>query len=258
MSFSTEQFPSVVKIAKVIPLHKEQPGVDYTNYRPITLLSNIEKIIEKIMYKRLYNFVDINNLIYLLQFDFRPKYPTTHALVNLTYSIRQPLYKASFGCGIFVDLQKAFDTADHKILQHKLECYGIRGVCNDWFKSYLSDRRQSVYINGYSSDLMPVDCCVPKGSVLRPLFFLVYINDLHKAIQYCKVYNFADDANLFHTSKSVKNLNKLVNCDMKHMNNWLSANKVSLNVEKTELVIKRLYSSNSINYVVVKIDIFLY
>ena len=105
---------------------------------------------------------------------------------------------------------------------------------------------------------MPVDCCVPQGSVLRPLFFLVYVNDLHKAIQYCKVYNFADDANLFHTSKSVKNLNKLVNCDMKHMNNWLSANKVSLNVEKTEPVIKRLYSSNSINYVVVKIDIFLY
>ena len=75
MSFSTEQFPSVVKIAKVIPLHKEQPKVDYTNYRPISFLSNIEKIIEKIMYKRLYNFVDFNNLIYLLQFDFRPKYP---------------------------------------------------------------------------------------------------------------------------------------------------------------------------------------
>ena len=99
MSFSTEQFPSVAKIAKVILLHKEQSKVDYTNYRPISLLSNIEKIIEKIMYKRLYNFVDINNLIYLLQFDFRSKYPTTHALINLTYSIRQPLYEASFGCG---------------------------------------------------------------------------------------------------------------------------------------------------------------
>ena len=84
---------------------------------------------------------------------------------------------------------------------------------------------------------MPVDCCVPQGSVLGPLLFLIYINDLHKAIQYCKVHHFADDTNLFHTSKSVKNLNKQINLDMKHLNNWLSTNKISLNVEKTELVI---------------------
>ena len=173
-------------------------------------------------------------------------------------------------------MQKAFDTVDHKILLHKLEYYGIRGVCNDWFKSYLSDRKQFVSINGYNSDLMPVDCGVPQGSVLGPLLFLIYINDLHKAIQYCKVHHFADDTNLFHTSKSVKNLNKLVNGDMKHLNNWLSANKISLNVEKTELVIfksprkilldetkielvvKRLCPANSIKYLGIKIDRFLH
>ena len=178
MSFLTGQFPSVLKIAKVIPILKKQSKVDYANYRPISLLSNIEKL----MYKRLSNFLDINNLIYSLQFGFRQKYSTTHALINLTESIRQTLDEGSFGCGIFVDLQKAFDTVDHKILLHKLEFYTIRGVCNDWFKSYLSDRKQFVSINGYNSDLIPVIYGVPQGSVLGPRLFLIYINDPHKAI----------------------------------------------------------------------------
>ena len=104
MSFSTGQFPSVLKIAKVIPIHKKQSRVDYTNYRPISLLSNIEKIIEKLMYKRLSNFLDINNLIYLLQFGFQPKYSTNHTLINLTESIRQSLDEGSFDCGIFIFL----------------------------------------------------------------------------------------------------------------------------------------------------------
>ena len=128
------------------------------------------------MYKRMSNFLDINNLIYSLQFGFQQKYSTTHALINLTESIRQTLDEGSFGCGIFVDLQKAFDTVDHKILQHKLEFYGIHGVCNDWFKSYLSDRPQFVSIIGYNSDLMPVNCGVLQGSALGPLLLLIYFN----------------------------------------------------------------------------------
>ena len=119
----------MLKIARVIPIYKKQSKIDYTNYRPISLQSNIEKIIEKIVYKRLSIFLDINHLIYSLDFRLRPKYSTTHALINLTESIRQYLDEASSGCGIFVDLQKAFDTVDHKILLHKLEYYGIRGIC---------------------------------------------------------------------------------------------------------------------------------
>ena len=123
MSFSTGQFPSILKIAKVITIHKKQLKVDYTNYRPIFLLSNIEKIIEKLMYKRLSNLLNNNNLIYLLQFGFKQKYSTSHALINLTQNIRQTLDEDSFGFGIFVDLQKTFDTVDHKILLQKLEYY---------------------------------------------------------------------------------------------------------------------------------------
>ena len=141
-------------------------------------------------------------------------------------------------------------------------------VCNDWFKSYflLPDWKQFVYNNGYHTDLMPINCGVRQGSILRPPLFLIYINDLHKEIQHCKVHYFAVDTNLFPTKKSVKNPNKLVNPDMKQLNNWLNANKISLNVEKTELVIfkssgkllsdeikskltgQRLCPSNSVKY----------
>ena len=195
-------------------------------------------------------------------------------MINLTESIRQSLDEGSFGCSIFVDLQKEFDTADHKILLQKLEYYGPPGVCNDCLKSYLSDRKQFVTINDYNSDLMSVDCGVPQSSVLGNLLLLIYINDLHKTIQYCKVHHFADDTNVFHTSKSIKNKKKLVSPDMKNLNNELSANKISLDVEKTELVIfksprkvlldeikiklsgKRLYTSSSGKYLGIKIDRF--
>ena len=112
----TGQFPSVLKIVKIIPVNKKQSKVDYTNYRPISPLSNVEKIIGKLLYKRLSNFLGINNLMYSLQFGFRQKHSTTHALINLAESIRQTLHEGSFGYGIFVNLQKAFDTVDHKIL----------------------------------------------------------------------------------------------------------------------------------------------
>ena len=122
MSFLTGKFTSVLKIVKVIPkvipIHKKQFQVDYANYRPIFLLSNIEKIIETLMYKRLPNFLDINNLIYSLQLDFRQKYSATLSLINLIESIRRTLDEGRFGCGVFVDLQKALDTVDHKILLH--------------------------------------------------------------------------------------------------------------------------------------------
>ena len=194
------------------------------------------------------------------------------ALINITENIRKALDDGNIGCGVFVDLQKAFDTVDHQILLAKLNHYGIRGVSNDWFKSYLSNRNQYVSINGFDSGLTTINCGVPQGSVLGPLLFLLYINDLNQAIKFCKVHHFADDTNLLCLSNSIKKLNKLVNADLKHLVNWLNANKISLNVKKTEMVIfkskhkkfegdlkikfcgKRPYPTDSVKYLGVKID----
>ena len=156
LSFTTGVFPPVLKTEKVVPVFKKDSKLDYSNYRPISLLSNTEKILEKLMYKRLYTFLNNNNIIYNLQFGFRQQYSTSHALINITENIRKALDDGNIGCGVFVDLQKAFDTVDHQILLAKLNHYGIRGVSNDWFKSYLSNRNQYVSINGYESGLAAI------------------------------------------------------------------------------------------------------
>ena len=187
--------------------------------------------------KNLYIIFCLITIIYDLQFGFRQKFSTSHALINLTENIRQALDNGYIGCGIFVDLQKAFDTVDHQILLSKLDYYGVQGISNNWFKSYLSNCKQFVSINGYDSELAEINCGVPQGSVLGPLLFLLYINDLNQAIKFCKVHHFADDTNLLYLGKSIKKLNKLVNIDLKNLLYWLNANKISLNVKKTELVI---------------------
>ena len=196
LSFLTGVFPSVLKTAKVAPVFKKDSKLDYSNYRPISLLSNIEKILEKFMYKRLSTFLNNNNFIYNLQFGFRQQYSTSHASINITEIIRKALDDGNIGCRVFVDLQKAFDTVDHQILLAKLSHCGIRGVSNDRFKSYLSNRSQYVSINGYDSGLAAINCGVPQGSVLGPLLFLLYIDDLNQAIKFCKVHHLADDTNL--------------------------------------------------------------
>ena len=173
----TGVFSSVLKTAKVVPVFKKDSKSDYSNQRPISLLSNIEKILEYLMYKRLHTFLNNNNVIYNLQFGFRQQYSTSHALINITENIRKALDDGNIGCGVFVDLQKAFDTVDHQILLAKLNHYGIRGVSNDWFKSYLFNRSQYVSTNGYDSGLATINCGVPQGSALGPLLFLLYINE---------------------------------------------------------------------------------
>ena len=150
------------------------------------------------MYKRLHTFLNKNNVIYNLQFGFRQQYSTSHSLINITENIRKALDDGSIDSGVFVDFQKAFDIVDHQILLAKLNHYGIRGVLNDWFKSYFPNRSQYVSINGYESGLVALNCGVPQVSVLGPLLFLLHINCLNQAIKFCKVYHFVKSSLIFY------------------------------------------------------------
>ena len=156
------------------------------------------------MFNRVYDFLERQNSIYNHQFGFRKKHSTIHALIDITESIRKALDNNMHACGIFIDLQKAFDTVNHSILINKVNYYGIRGIGNNWFKSYLSKRSQYVSLQGFDSDIREVQHGVPQGSVLGPLLFLLYINDLHKAIKHSSVYHFADDTNMLNIDKSPK------------------------------------------------------
>ena len=161
-------------------------------------------------------------ILYELQFGFRTGYSTTHALIHMTEAIRSALDSGSVTCGIFVDFQKAFDTVNHDILLKKLEHYGFRGVINDWFRSYLTDRKQKVVINGFESESKNLLHGVPQGSVLGPILFLIYINDLHRCIKYSTTYHFADDTNLLHISNDYKSLQCKVNYDLFSLHKWLT------------------------------------
>ena len=228
--------PERLKLAHVIPIFKKGCRLLVSNYRPISLLSNINKNFEKIMHKRIYSFLDEFNLLYKLQFGFRSKYSTSHALIHMTEAIRAALDSGFVSCGIFVDFQKAFDTVNHEILLKKLDHYGFRGPVNDWFRSYLTGRKQKVVINGFESSSKSLPHGVPQGSVLGPILFLIYINDLRHCIKYCTTYHFADDTNLLNISKDYQTLKSQVNYDLFNLHKWLTANKISLNEGKTELI----------------------
>lgn len=236
LSLSSGQHPDILKITKTIPIFKKGSRLLVSNYRPISLLSNLNKILEKIVHSRVYKFLEDSQCIYSLQFGFRKKHSTNHALIDITETIRRALDDKKFACGVFVDLQKAFDTVNHDILIDKLDHYGIRGAANNWFSSYLTNRSQFVSILGFDSSTKPIPHGVPQGSVLGPLLFLIYINDLHFAIKNSKVYHFADDTNLLNIGDSPKSMQKLVNADLKILNHWLLANKISLNCDKTEII----------------------
>ena len=232
-------FPSIFKIAQICPIFKKADKTKCVNYRPISLLSNLSKIFERVMYNRIEGYFERNKLIYDYQFGFRKNFSTEHALMSITEQIKANFRKQIFSCGVFVDLEKAFDTVNHQILMSKLKYYGLNGNAILWLTSYLMNRHQQVSIDGKVSDLKPITCGVPQGSILGPLLFLIYINDMNKAIKNSSVYHFADDTNLLYSHKNAKTLKKNMNKDLNTLSEWLCANRLSLNVGKTEFMIFR-------------------
>lgn len=254
-SFKTGKFIQALKHVKVVPVFKNKGSpFEAGNYRPISLLSNVDKVLEKLVHKRMIKFLNRNNIIYNRQFGFRRKHSTVHGLVTLTEDIKKSIDEGKLTCGVFIDLQKAFDTVDHEILLKKLETYGFRGLANNWFSSYLSNRKQYVHVSGEESDYREIKHGVPQGSVLGPILFLLYINDLSNALVYCLIYNFADDTAIVYTEEDPRRLKKRVNIDLKLLLHWLKANKIHLNVAKTVVLLFK-NKSKQLNYdIKIKLD----
>ena len=235
LCFEVGIFPDILKTAKITPLHKKDSKLDVINYRPISLLSVFSKIYKNVIYIRIYSYLTKNNLIYSKQFGFRINYSTNHALTSITENIRSLLDQGQYVCGIFVDLEKAFDTVDHETLCEKLNHYGVRGNVNKLIKSYLANRKQYVSLNGFDYEIKNIDCGVPQGSSLGPLLFLIYINDFRLRLNETKSAHFADATFILYNSKKLKTIETIVNTELKEVAKWLNLNKLSLNAGKTEL-----------------------
>ena len=225
-------FPNVLKLARVIPLHKGGTKKDMKNFRPISILPILSKIFEKIMHKRLYNFFIKFGLLYSNQFGFLKNKSTVDAIIRFTDECYDVMNDNKSLISIYLDFSKAFDTIDHDLLCKKLHAYGIRGFANNWFISYLSCRKQFVQIDSNKSTCLELISGVPQGSVLGPLLFIIYINDMHKCTD-LKLIHFADDSTAYIAGRDILTLTNSINSELVKIDKWVSANKLSLNAEKT-------------------------
>lgn len=229
-------FPEIFKIAKIIPLYKGDDATKNSNYRPISLLPQFGKIFEKIISKRLISFLDKYSLLNKHQFGFRKNFSTELAVANIQDKFLDNLDNNIHTCAIFLDLAKAFDTVDNNILISKLSRYGIRGTPLKLIESYLERRQHFVSIDEHCSELLEIDIGVPQGSVLGPLLFLIYINDLPEATN-LSVKLFADDTLLSMGNRELATLQTAMNIELKKVHEWLIANKLTLNTDKSKYMI---------------------
>ena len=238
-------FPDRLKIAKIIPLLKKEDPHKLDDYRPISLLPAFSKIFVKAVFIQLYEYFNKNNLLYKSQYGFRTLHSTELASLEIIDIIGKDLDNEKLPIGVFLDLSKAFDTLDHTILLDKLLYYGIKGTELAWFKSYLTNRTQFVSYNGTNSRTLSITTGVPQGSILGPLLFIIYMNDIHNASSKFHAILFADDTNLTSTLCSFdvnidNNCNSLqlstnINKELKNKLIWLEINKCHLMLRKQNL-----------------------
>ena len=226
-------FPKCLKNGVIIPIHKKGDTSNVENFRPITLLPYLSKILEKLVYNRLYNFLTWNNFFTEQQFGFLKNKSTADAILSFTEYQYKVLNDKEFSVNIFVDFAKAFDTVDHAILIKKLERCGVRGLPLKLLTSYLSERSQLVRIKSKFSSEAIVRIGIPQGSVLGCLLFLVFINDLPKYLSNCHTVLFADDTNLCFRGQSLSSTISLCNSELQKFYDWTVANRLTVNYEKT-------------------------
>ena len=234
-SLIEEVFPDAMKIARVNPAYKSGPSDKIDNYRPISALPIFSKVFEKLTLNRMNSFIKKYNLLTPSQFGFRQGYSTTHAIIKLLSHVVQAFHRKMYSACFFLDLRKAFDTVDHKILLQKLEHYGFRGQCYRYLSSYYQNRKQYVHINGHNSPTMTIKTGVPQGSIIGPLCFSLFINDLPLAVEENTVL-FADDAAFIVTAENLEGLfNKLRNL-FSDIHGYLRINRLVPNASKSKLM----------------------
>ena len=224
---------SELKIAKVVPVFKSGDLSLLTNYRPISVLPFLSKVFEKIVYNCLFDFICDNNILYDYQFGLRPKHSTQQAIITLFDNITKSLDNGNIAISIFIDLKKAFDTVNHRILLRKLYAYGIGGPILKWIESYLTGRTQYVVFDGKESEVRTVQCGVLQGSILGPLLFILNMNDICNVSDLFFAIMYADDTSLLVTGNDLYSLIASLNNALKDLCSWFKSNKLSLNTNKT-------------------------
>jgi hypothetical protein len=236
LSLASGEFPSKLKKCRVIPIFKSGNALECDNYRPISLLSSISKVLEKIVAEKLLHHLLSNDLLYQHQYGFLPKRSTEHNLIQIVNYISNAINENMYCIGIFLDLKKAFDVCSHEILLRKLKKMGIQGLAHKWFTSYLQGRSQCVDIEGNFSNFLNLDISVIQGSTLGPILFLCYINDFWNCTSMFSAL-FADDTTSLAKGHVLKDLSAYVNSELRKMANWFRSNKMSVNASKTKYII---------------------
>ena len=230
-------FPHELKIGCITPIFKSGERKNIQNYRPVCSLSPFSKIFERIIYNRMYSFLDKNHILSNTQYGFRKKRSTESALINYVNNIHEGLNKKRYVTSIFMDLSKAFDVIYHTILKQKLEHYGFRGIFLEFILSYVQDRQYFVSTNGFKSPIKTVNIGVPQGSILGPLLFLIYVNDMKNSSNILHFLQYADDSTTTFSSNNLNNCLDVMKIECNKVLEWLIANKLIINLNKTFIMI---------------------